>query len=58
MEGVSSARNAGILAAKGKYIMFMDSDDSLNPEMLEIYIEYSKDNYDLIISGIKMHTYE
>lgn len=40
-EGQSSARNAGLDIACGKYIGFVDSDDSIHPRMYEIL-------YDLI----------
>ncbi len=38
-EGVSVARNAGIDAAKGEYITFVDADDRLLPKTLEILYE-------------------
>lgn len=40
--GVSSARNTGIRNATGDYIEFLDSDDHLEPNMLERMLETSK----------------
>ena len=35
-QGVSVARNTGAQASKGKYLLFLDSDDRLLPEAIEI----------------------
>lgn len=42
--GVSKARNAGIDAAQGKYLFFLDSDDVIHPSLLET-----------LLSGMELH---
>ena len=47
--GLSAARNTGILKAKGDYLFFLDSDDTLLPQSIEILSgEIKEKKYDLI----------
>ena len=39
-EGISAARNAGIKAAKGKYLLFADSDDFFVPNTLNKLLDF------------------
>lgn len=48
--GVSQARNFGIQNALGKYIMFVDSDDWISEDMIEImYNKAESENADMIM---------
>ena len=50
--GVGAARNAGLDAAKGTYVHFLDADDSLEPEMAQCTLEAARrENADLVLFG-------
>lgn len=57
--GASSARNYGLLKAKGKYICFVDSDDYLENNAIErlVYVAEEKDA-DCVISEANNYTEE
>lgn len=47
--GLGGARNSGIDLSNGEYILFVDGDDYVSPQMLEIVDEYLKKNDDDIL---------
>ena len=44
--GLSDARNYGILHAAGKYLFFLDADDTLSPETLDNVTAFFEEHYD------------
>lgn len=51
--GLSDARNAGIALANGEYISFVDGDDWLKPEFLEIlFALLERENADIAEGGV------
>lgn len=52
--GVSAARNVGLSRATGKWISFIDSDDTLDPDMYELLLQLAKEyDADIVHCGYK-----
>ena len=52
--GLSSARNAGIKAAIGEYICFVDSDDWIEKNLLEEFVKVVDEQDDVFVYGHRM----
>lgn len=52
--GLSDARNAGLNYATGEYIVFVDSDDFVEPDLLEKAYNTIKNGYDIVSYGFNV----
>jgi glycosyltransferase involved in cell wall biosynthesis len=50
-KGLSEARNTGIKAAGGDYVYFLDSDDEITQDCIELLVKESE-GYEVIIGGL------
>ncbi|MCL2763710.1 MAG: glycosyltransferase [Treponema sp.] len=57
-KSANQARKAGVIEAKGKYIIFVDSDDMLDENAcLSLYNEMEKENIDILHFGTEIINY-
>ena len=53
--GLSDARNAGLKKASGKYILYLDSDDCIHPQTMEILNFFAdKNNAEMVVFNINV----
>ncbi len=52
--GVSSTRNTGIQNADGEYLLFVDGDDQIAPDMVEKYVAAFTEKTDIVLGAIKI----
>ncbi len=56
--GVSAARNKGLETAEGDYVMFIDGDDYMHNQAVEILVRCIEENYCGMVSAHQKSTFE
>ena len=55
-EGLGFARNTGLEYVSGDFVVFIDGDDFLEPNMIEILMKYQNEtDSDMVICGFKRY---
>ncbi len=55
-KGPGGARNTGLRAASGEYVWFVDSDDDVNPDAIDVLRKVSDKNFDFVDFEVRSET--